>query len=355
MEKKGVCAQCSKCYEENQDLSTTFHNAVESGHTECMQWFIAEGADVNNVNKDGNTPLITAASMNLYPTGADTKARKVKCVELLIEEGADVNKTDSDGETALYRCNNAKCSQLLIEAGADVNFKMKDGQTALHLAGLCGNKNEAKLLIKSGTDVNCQNNDGETALHLASLNGNSDIVKLLITAGGDVNITDEGGSTSLINAAMDYNFRRSGEICLEILLHAGAKISVIDSYGDAVKNHMIHEHTQTGQDYEYNERTCKLLLAAGETKTLHRSHLKSFLNKDSGLGEFALQEMWPCLKHLCRKAIRNHLLDLDEHGILFNRVHKLGLPTSLAQYLVYNVPPPSSYDVSDSDSDSGDE
>ena len=134
-----------------------------------------------------------------------------------------------------------------------------------------------------------------------------------------------------------------------MLLCAGAKINVIDSYGNAVKNHVIHEHTQTGQDYEYNERTCKLLLTAGETKTLHKSDLKSFLYKDSGLREFALQEIRPCLKHLCRKAIRNHLLELDEHGILFNRVHKLGLPTSIADYLVYNVPPPDSYKNSDSD------
>ena len=132
--------------------------------------------------------------------------------------------------------------------------------------------------------------------------GNSDIVKLLINAGADLNITDESGSTPLINTAMDYNFRRSGEMCLEMLLHAGAKINVIDGYGNAVKNHMIHEHTQTGQDYEYNERTCKLLLAAGEKKTLHRSDLNAFSYKESDLEEFTLQLKGRlCLKHLCRK------------------------------------------------------
>ena len=60
--EKSACAKCSKYYEISQDLNETFHNAIKSGHIECMQWFIDEGADVNNVNKEGNTPLIIAAS-----------------------------------------------------------------------------------------------------------------------------------------------------------------------------------------------------------------------------------------------------------------------------------------------------
>ena len=43
------------------------------------------------------------------------------------------------------------------------------------------------------------------------------------------------------------------------------------------------------------------------------------------------------LKHLCRKAIRKHLLELDPHSHLFGRVPKLGLPTLLNEYLLYDV------------------
>ena len=41
------------------------------------------------------------------------------------------------------------------------------------------------------------------------------------------------------------------------------------------------------------------------------------------------------LKHNCRQAIRKHLTDLDPHSQLFDRVPKLGLPVSLARYILY--------------------
>ena len=34
------------------------------------------------------------------------------------------------------------------------------------------------------------------------------------------------------------------------------------------------------------------------------------------------------LKHICREAIRKHLLNLDPHTHLFGRVPRLGLPTT---------------------------
>ena len=179
-------------------------------------------------------------------------------------------------------------------------------------------------------------------------------VKLLINAGADLNITCNAGATPLINAAMDYEFTQSGEICLEILLYAGAKVNVIDTYGNAVQNHMIHEHSQTGQGFQYNERTCKLLLAAGETKTLPRSEFTWFSHMKADYSEFIYDRYrQPCLKNLCRDAIRKQMLEVDDTN-LFYRIGKLGLPSSLAAFIVYNVSPPSSYDFilnSEDDSD----
>ena len=43
-----------------------------------------------------------------------------------------------------------------------------------------------------------------------------------------------------------------------------------------------------------------------------------------------------CLSHLCREAIRRHLLDLDLHTNLFVRAPKLGLPKSLTSYILYD-------------------
>ena len=43
------------------------------------------------------------------------------------------------------------------------------------------------------------------------------------------------------------------------------------------------------------------------------------------------------LKHMCRETIRKHLLDIDPHENLFIRVPKIGLPSSLTKYLLYDV------------------
>ena len=42
------------------------------------------------------------------------------------------------------------------------------------------------------------------------------------------------------------------------------------------------------------------------------------------------------LKHICREAIRKHLLNLDPHAHLFYRVPRLELPSLLTEYLLYN-------------------
>ena len=48
------------------------------------------------------------------------------------------------------------------------------------------------------------------------------------------------------------------------------------------------------------------------------------------------QEVALNLKHLCRETIRKHLLKLDPHENLFHRVPRLGLPTLISDYLLYN-------------------
>ena len=44
-----------------------------------------------------------------------------------------------------------------------------------------------------------------------------------------------------------------------------------------------------------------------------------------------------CLKHLCREAIRNHLLKVEPHTHLFGRIPQLGLPSLVNEYLLYDI------------------
>ena len=78
---------------------------------------------------------------------------EIKEVKRLIEAGANVNVVDKDGETALlwasfWRCSNVV--KILIEAGADVNAVDNFRYTALHFASLWGRREIVKMLIEAG-------------------------------------------------------------------------------------------------------------------------------------------------------------------------------------------------------------
>ena len=60
--------------------------------------------------------------------------------------------------------------------------------------------------------------------------------------------------------------------------------------------------------------------------------------KDGKIPEFLIPtEQQLCLKHLARQAIRDHLIDINCNTHLFHRVSLLGLPSSMTNYLLYDV------------------
>ena len=44
-----------------------------------------------------------------------------------------------------------------------------------------------------------------------------------------------------------------------------------------------------------------------------------------------------CLMDMCRRAIRNHLIELDQKNHLLERIPQLKLPLLLTRYLLYNM------------------
>ena len=79
---------------------------------------------------------------------------------------------------------------------------------------------------------------------------------------------------------------------------------------------------------EKRKDICRLLFAAGETPDgIPDDEIPDCLKFD---------DLQLGLKHICREVIRKHLLSLDPHTHLFGRVLRLGLPSSLTEYLLYN-------------------
>ena len=94
----------------------SIHDAVLDGNIEAVKQHIADGADVNAKAK-GWTPLHYA----------DNKEIAV----LLITSGADVNDADDGGATPLHKAafqGYTEIAELLIANGADVNAKTMSGR-----------------------------------------------------------------------------------------------------------------------------------------------------------------------------------------------------------------------------------
>jgi ankyrin repeat protein len=112
----------------------------------------------------------------------------IETVKQAIAAGADVNEKDNIGLTPLHsaaRKGHKEIIELLIAAGADVNAKDKiDGYVPLHLAATKGHKEVVELLIVKGADVNAKDTGGKTPLDWAIGFQRFEIADLLRKHGG---------------------------------------------------------------------------------------------------------------------------------------------------------------------------
>ena len=372
------CSRSKECTEllirEGADLNlkhhagmTPLHYAVHHKSIGCIVSLILAGADVN-MKHHGLTPLHSAI-LNYESTDRS-----------LFQAGADVNATDSYNGTALTSAanhghdksvklllkahekgdpqtlmNSAVCGsegyvKLLIEAAADVNIYSRS-DTALHYAAMQGLVSCVDLLLRAGAYVNALNANGKSSLMLAASSSTLDSVKLLLQAGAEVRLTDRVGCSALHYSVIKHVRRGKSEVVTEIvrLLHAaGERKEEVrslhkplcdpprrDPLRKAKVTDMVRLPYAAGERKEgTSERS--LPMPVGRPGCPHR--LIGSLDKLSAIARQYLCEDEPtlCLMHICRQTIREHLLQMSRVN-LFVRVPHLGLPSLLAEFLLYDL------------------
>src|SRR5688572_13648239 len=202
---------------------------IQSGDRTAALEMIAAGADVNQTQADGTTPL-QWATYRVDP----------ELVDRLLKRGARANVVNRYGASPLHeavRVSSPELTGMLLEAGADANAANEDGMTALMLAARTGNVAVAELLVKAGADVNRREQfKDQSAVMWAAGENHPEMVAFLVARGADLTIRAKstdwpsqisneprvqyrpvGGLTPLLYAA------RAGCLgCVRTMVEAGA-------------------------------------------------------------------------------------------------------------------------------------
>jgi ankyrin repeat protein len=123
-------------------------------------------------------------------------------VQKLIAQGANVDELEPNGDAPLVMAaylGHSEIVRLLLEAGADV-MAVDPGMkaTALHAAAYAGRTEAAKLLVQYHIEIDRQGPyNGYTALHDAIWQNNVDVARVLIDAGANLTLKSNGGQTPL--------------------------------------------------------------------------------------------------------------------------------------------------------------
>ena len=130
--------------------------AIATSNVDILKLLGNAGADLRQLQGSYRGPLIRDAARNVE-AGAEM-------VQYLIRKGADVNQEDGSGNTPLFHAaifGNTRVADLLLRAGADIDhLNSEDKYTALYAAIIQEKSETAQFLIKKGANVNLQTSDG---------------------------------------------------------------------------------------------------------------------------------------------------------------------------------------------------
>ncbi|RWS21953.1 E3 ubiquitin-protein ligase MIB1-like protein [Leptotrombidium deliense] len=126
---------------QNVNLQTPLHLAVERQHNSIVRLLVREGANLNILDKDGDTPLHEALRHHTL-----SQLRQLQDMQ-------DVGKLLMGlGTQGVEKKSSASIACFLVSSGADLNIKNKKGQTPLDL---CPDPNLCKALAKCHKERLC--------------------------------------------------------------------------------------------------------------------------------------------------------------------------------------------------------
>ncbi len=152
---------------------TILMKAVKNNDIAGVKKLIQQGAEINELDSGGDSPMIMAAYLG-----------HTEILRLLLAAGADVTAVDPGMKaTALHAAAYAgrtECARLLIEFKIDIDKQGPyNGYTALHDAIWQNHFETAQVIIAGGASLELKSHDGQTPLEFARARKLPELVRLI--------------------------------------------------------------------------------------------------------------------------------------------------------------------------------
>lgn len=200
--------------------------AASRGNIPHVKGLLAQGANINGRNEEGNTALICAITF-----------RQTEAAIFLVESGANVTLRDSARKRRpplfhALQAGDCKTAEILLQKGARVNERNLVGQPYFVDIVLSEPLEMARLCLKYGADANAKDITGRAIICHTTTRGNVPLTCLLLDHGADPNSRDVIGNTLLLATIRNARLQDADKIALvHSLLTYGAKPNEPDTWG----------------------------------------------------------------------------------------------------------------------------
>ncbi|XP_077457150.1 death-associated protein kinase 1 [Stigmatopora argus] len=181
--------------EEDSFVMKAIIHAINDDNVPGLQHLLGSlnSYDVNQPNKHGTPPLLTAAGCG-----------NVDIINVLIRKGAHIHALDKSGANAIYyaaRHGHVDTLKFLHANKCPLDVQDKSGETALHVASRYGNVDVVSYLCGIKANPDLYDKERETALHCAAWHGYSAVARALCRAGCRVDAKNREGESALLSAS----------------------------------------------------------------------------------------------------------------------------------------------------------
>ncbi|MGG6232013.1 ankyrin repeat domain-containing protein [Tenacibaculum sp. SDUM215027] len=214
----------------NKEEKTPLHNLARGNKdSNTFNYFLDKGVNANQVDDNGNTSLIIAASRN-----------SLEIVQLLSEKTKNINHTNKKGNSALtyaVEYNSETVVDYLVKNKANIQVKdANENSLAYYLIKSYHPKKvndfneKMSLLANNGLNLTQLQANNNTLFHIAVEKNSIDLLKKVNTLKIDVNAKNSEGLTPLHLAAMQANNTK----VIKYLLSIGANKSITTDFDETV-------------------------------------------------------------------------------------------------------------------------